>query len=422
MPVLDPLGPRYKVFNPVQELGAQAASYNYEDYLPQFNMADEIAKYDFSSYIPSFNTQGSRPVQGEDDSPAKKNQPKHWILDYMQKLSSDNEELATKNAELKRKIEKSDVQKKKMMSQFGQVEQLAVDLQAKAEEKVEKYKSQTDELEENKVKMEEMLYAAAAEMGSILQEKMELEEVLEGRGQGTGGIEEEEYKRMQEENRRLREDVVKTTKLLEERKRENSELQKKIAELQDKPGAEQDSEATLEKLKIQKGKNKKLQEEIVNLKAQYSDSSSLPPPNFVRQEDVQKMKDEYEMLLKREEARVQDMFDKLMDRHGNEIYFENPEYYNAGLPEELKISGGIDWDTGASAYPDVDFVSDELKKMKREHGKESVTSAGSLRMLPSCSRLGRHFVQYPGPTRSAFLQAFPMQYTWLQRESNAPFK
>ena len=98
MSVPDPLGPRYKVFNPVQELGAQAASYEYEDYLPRFNMADEIAKYDFSSYIPSFNTRWTRPVQGEDGGPAKKNQPKHWILDYMQKLSSDNEELATKNA------------------------------------------------------------------------------------------------------------------------------------------------------------------------------------------------------------------------------------------------------------------------------------------------------------------------------------
>lgn len=410
MSVPDPLGPRYKVFNPVQELGAQAASYNYEDYLPRFNMADEIAKYDFSSYIPSFNTRWTRPVQGGDGSPAKKNQPKHWILDYMQKLSSDNEELATKNAELKLKIEKSDVQKKKMMSQFEQVEQLAVNLQAKAEEKVEKYKNQTDELEQNKVKMEEMLYAAAAEMESILQEKMNLEEALQSQGQGTGGIEEEEYQRVQEENKRLREDVVKTTKLLEERKRENSELKKKIMELEANPGAPKDSQETLEKLKIQKEKNKKLQQEIVNMKAQYSDTSGLPPPNYVRQEDVQKMKDEYERLLKEAAESHDYTFNQLMDRNGTDVYFESPEFYNEVLPEELRNTSGVDWATYESAYPDVGYVKDELKKMRREHGKDSVTTAGYLQMLPSCSGMGRRFVQYPGPTRSAFLQAFPRQY------------
>ena len=352
------------------------------------------ANFDLTQYVPSFKMSDYLPNYTTEETVKSKNpQPKHWIVAHINQLTMENADLTVKIAQLTDEQKKDKEVNEQLTSKFGDIEKMVEKVKKMSDKKIKKYSDKAQELEA-------LLENAEQETKQLLDEKNKLEEELQAKPAAVYGS--EECEALNKANDELRTKILRYTQLLLKSQEKNKELQQAIARMRDEYIPKVEVAKYMKNLAYMERKNEVLQKQLSELQRQYSTDDGMAPPNYVKQEEVDKMKAVYDKMLQKNNSLLEYLLDNI-----DQVVTDHDTFWNREIENERQNLEGVSHEERESSHiAGIEYARELLRQQKENDAKtktpEEVATVDSARMLPSRARAWRPRLYYP-------VQAFPVQ-------------
>lgn len=366
-----------RMYDYMQEAtGLGDANFDLTHYVPEFNQY--VPSFKMSDYWPSYTT--------EETTASETPRPKHWIVAHINQLTMENADLTAKIAQLTEEQKKDKEVNEQLTSKFGDIEKMVEKVKQMSDKKIKKYSDKAHELEA-------LLENAEQETKQLLDEKNKLEEELQAKPVAVYGS--EECEALNTANDELRTKILRYTQLLLKSQEKNKELQQAVARMRDEYIPKVEVAGYMKKLAYMERKNQVLQKQLSELQRQYSTEDGMPPPNYVRREEVDKMKAVYEEMLQKNNSLLEYLLDNT-----DQIAADHDTFWNREIEEGQQNLEGAPREERESAHvAGIEYARELLRQQKENDAKTKspgeVATVDSARMLPSRARARRARLYYP---------------------------